>query len=115
MHEYSIVGALMERIEAEAQARRASRVKRVRVRIGDLAGVDRELLATAWTTFTEKSVCDGAPLDIESVLARWECPRCCRAFARGEPLKCEPCAAPARLVAGDEIVLDRIEMEVPHV
>jgi Zn finger protein HypA/HybF involved in hydrogenase expression len=35
--------------------------------------------------------------------------------APGAALSCPECAAPARLAAGDEIVLDRIEMEVPNV
>jgi Zn finger protein HypA/HybF involved in hydrogenase expression len=30
-------------------------------------------------------------------------------------LRCPDCAVPARLAAGDEIVLDRIEMEVSDV
>jgi hypothetical protein len=28
-------------------------------------------------------------------------------------LKCDACGSPARLAEGDEIMLDRIEMEVP--
>jgi hydrogenase nickel incorporation protein HypA/HybF len=115
VHEYSIVGALVERIELEAARRGASAIKRVRVRIGDLAGVDQKLLATAWTTFTAIGICKDATLDMTRVDAHWECPRCGRSFAQGEPLRCDACVAPARLVEGDEITLDRIEMEVPHV
>ena len=44
MHEYSIVRALLDRVEAEAQARKATAVRHIRVRIGELAGVDPELL-----------------------------------------------------------------------
>jgi Zn finger protein HypA/HybF involved in hydrogenase expression len=31
----------------------------------------------------------------------------------GAVLRCAACGAPARLVSGDEIVLEQIEMEVP--
>ena len=47
MHEYSIVGALVEQVESEARQRNATYVRRIRVRIGDLSGVDPELLASA--------------------------------------------------------------------
>jgi hypothetical protein len=31
----------------------------------------------------------------------------------GDVLTCQACALPARLAQGDEIMLDRIELEVP--
>jgi Zn finger protein HypA/HybF involved in hydrogenase expression len=43
---------------------------------------------------------------------RWECPRCAAAPAEGQPLRCPRCGGRVQLAAGDEIVLDRIEMEV---
>ena len=113
MHEYSIVQALLERVAAEARARRATSVHRLTIRIGELSGVEPELLATAYATFRERTICDGAELDLQTIAARWECPDCGRAIGRGERLTCPVCARPARLAAGDEIMLDRIEMEVP--
>ena len=113
MHEYSIVQALMERVAAEARARRAVAVHRLSIQVGELAGVDVGLLATAYETFRERTICARAALDVQTIPARWECPGCLRAIARGERLRCPVCALPARLAAGDEFVLDRIEMEVP--
>ena len=113
MHEYSIVQALLERVAAEAQARRATSVHRLTIRIGELSGVEPELLATAYATFRERTICARAELDLQTIAARWECPDCGRAIGRGERLTCAACARPARLAAGDEIMLDRIEMEVP--
>ena len=113
MHEYSIVQALMERVESEARARRATAVHRLSVRIGELSGVEVRLLTAAYETFRERTICDGADLDVQMVEARWECPACGRAIGRGDLLSCPTCAVPARLAQGDEIMLDRIEMEVP--
>ena len=112
MHEYSIVQALLERVDAEAGSRGATAVHRLSVRIGELAGIEPDLLATAFATFRERTVCARATLEITPIDARWECPRCGRALARGDVLSCPTCNLPARLVQGDEIVLDRIEMEV---
>lgn len=113
MHEYSIVQALLERVMAEAHVRRATSVHRLTIRIGELSGVEPELLATAYATFRERTICERAELDLQTIAARWECPECGRAIGRGERLTCAVCARPARLAAGDEIMLDRIEMEVP--
>lgn len=112
MHEYSIVQALMERVQREVDAHGASAVRRLRVRIGELSGVEAELLAAAYQVFRQHSVCAGAELDIVPVSARWVCPSCDRTIRRGEILRCPECARPARLAAGDEIVLERVELEV---
>jgi hydrogenase nickel incorporation protein HypA/HybF len=112
MHEYSIVQALVERVAAEARARRATSVHRLSVRIGELSGVEVDLLTTAYQTFRERTICEGAELDVQLVAARWECPACGRAIGRGDLLSCPSCEVPARLAQGDEIILDRIEMEV---
>jgi hydrogenase nickel insertion protein HypA len=113
MHEYSIVQALVERVAAEARARHATSVHRLSVRIGELSGVEVNLLTTAYATFRERTICEGAELDVQIVAARWECPACGHTIGRGDLLSCPACAVPARLAQGDEIMLDRIEMEVP--
>jgi hydrogenase nickel incorporation protein HypA/HybF len=113
MHEYSIVQALVERVAAEARARHAVAVHRISVQLGELAGVDVALLATAYKTFREQTVCEGAELDVQTIPARWECPGCGQALPRGARLVCPGCALPARLAAGDEILLGRVELEVP--
>ena len=112
MHEYSLIQSLVERVEAEARARSATAVHKLNVRIGEQAGVDIELFRTAYLTFRERTICEGAELEIDVVPTRWECEACGSAIERGQPLRCPACSRPARLTAGDEILLDRIEMEV---
>ena len=51
MHEYSLVEALVRRVEDEARKRKALAVHRLSVRVGELAGVDAELFQTAYETF----------------------------------------------------------------
>ena len=64
MHEYSIIQALLSRIEAEAGRRGPARSHRVRISIGELSGVEIELLATAYGIFRERTICENAPLEI---------------------------------------------------
>jgi hydrogenase nickel incorporation protein HypA/HybF len=115
MHEYSVVQALMTRVEAAAREHHATAVHRLTVQVGELAGLDTTLFATAFETFREGTVCAGATLDVEPVPARWECPRCHEEIEHGQALRCAACNVPARLARGDEIILGRIEMEVPDV
>jgi hydrogenase nickel incorporation protein HypA/HybF len=112
VHEYSLIQSLVERVEAEVAARSASAVHRLRVRIGEQAGVDVDLFKTAYLTFRERTVCEHAALDVEMVPVEWACPACGRAIEAGRVLRCPDCLAPAQLIAGDEIVLERIELEV---
>ena len=113
MHEYSIVQALYDSVVAQASARGAVAVHGVRVRIGELSGVDVGLLDTAWRTFRVHTICEEAPMEVEVVAASWECPACGIGVAKGLMLRCGDCGTPARLRQGDEIVLNRIVMEVP--
>jgi hydrogenase nickel incorporation protein HypA/HybF len=113
MHEYSIVQALVSRVELEARSRGASSVKRLNIRIGELSGVDPELLKVAYDTFRDGTMCHQASLELRQVPARWICRACERQLAKGELLQCPECGAPARLAEGDEIILDQIQLEVP--
>ncbi len=113
MHEYSIVQALVDQVEATAAERGALAVRSVRVRIGELAGIEVSLLATAYDVYRVRTICAEAPLEIERVPARWTCPDGHADVASGHVLVCPACGRPARLAAGDEIILDRVELEVP--
>jgi len=115
VHEYSIVASLIDRVQQEAEARGSSRVHRLHVKIGELAGVELDLMKTAFDTFRERTICDGAELSIHAVSASWACPSCKRTVERGAILRCDTCGRPARMVQGDEIILERIEMEAPDV
>ena len=113
MHEYSIIASLVERVEREAIRHPGAIVRNLRLQIGEAAGVEIELLRTAFDTFREKTICDVAELAIERVAVRWHCPTCKKAIA--PPVRCDACNMAARLAAGDEIILERIELEVPDV
>ncbi len=112
MHEYSLVRAMVDRVEQEARARNATSISRLAVRIGSLSGVEPELFASAFTLCREGLLAE-AELDIRRSEAVWACPRCSAAIPAGAVLRCEACGVPAKLITGDEILLEQIEMEVP--
>ena len=113
MHEFSLVQALLDRVETEARSHRASAVHRVTVRIGALAGVERELFSKAFDLARPGTVCDRAELVVSGDDVRWSCEACGASVAPGRALVCPECGWPARLASGDALVLERIELEVP--
>jgi hydrogenase nickel incorporation protein HypA/HybF len=115
MHEYSVVQALVRQVEEVVRARKASKVHRVRLKLGEAAGVDPELFATALETFKEATVLKDAKIETVLVPARWACRSCSEPIAKGERLQCPKCGAPARQVEGGELMLDQLELEVPDV
>jgi len=112
MHEYSLVRAMVDRVEQEARSRNATAISRLAVRIGAMSGVEPELFASAFTLCRE-GILAGAELDIRRSEAVWACPRCDSPIPAGAVLRCPACSVPAKKVTGDEILLEQIEMEVP--
>jgi hydrogenase nickel incorporation protein HypA/HybF len=66
VHEYSLVQAMFDQIGTVVRTTHAMSVRRVRVQIGRLAGVDPELFKTAYDVFRVKTFCADAPLEISS-------------------------------------------------
>jgi hydrogenase nickel incorporation protein HypA/HybF len=114
MHEYSLVEALMRRVEEEARRRRATRIHSLKVSVGELAGVDPELFRTAYETFRQGTLCEQTPLELVTFPAEWSCPSCGTKLEKGAILRCEGCGVPARLSDRSEaLLLESIDMEVP--
>jgi len=85
------------------------------MRIGELAGVDSELFRTAFDGCRAERGYAAAALIIVAESAIWRCATCGAAVAAGGPLRCSACDGEARLAAGGELILDRLELEVADV
>lgn len=112
MHELSVAVSLLRMVERTAGEHHAAQVLRVHVQLGEQCGVEPELLRSAWQRVSERGAAAGAELVLRTVPVRWECPTCGTAPAAGASLRCPSCEVPAALVAGLELLLERIEMEV---
>lgn len=112
MHEYSIASSLLRIAEEHIRKHDAARVVALHVRIGELSGVEVPLLEKAWSLVRAGSACDGVDLTVKGVAAHWTCRECQASLDRGCVLVCQSCGGRVTLSEGDDLVLDRIEMEV---
>ena len=113
MHEYSIVQALLEQCENHVKANNATKVVKVVTKIGKLSGVEPYLLETAFNTFKEKTVCDGAEFVMNLQNLRLYCNTCKKESEQREVryicLHCQ--STDVSVVDGEEMYLMTLEME----
>ncbi|MDP1653121.1 MAG: hydrogenase maturation nickel metallochaperone HypA [Rhodocyclaceae bacterium] len=76
MHEMSLVEGVRELIEAAAAREGFSRVKQVRVEIGQLSGVEREAFEFCFDLAMRGGIADGARLEIIATPGRGRCLAC---------------------------------------
>ncbi|HHI71847.1 MAG TPA: hydrogenase maturation nickel metallochaperone HypA [Rhodobacteraceae bacterium] len=82
MHEMSICESILGVIEEQAAAQSFCKVRRVRLEIGPLAGVETEALRFSFDVVTRGSLAEGAALEIlEPPVTAW----------------CMPCAVPVKV------------------
>lgn len=112
MHEFSIVNSLLDMCEANAKEHNATKITRVEVKIGKLSGVEPHLLETAFDTFKEKTICDGAEfvVHIQELVAK--CTQCSHEVVLNENVfVCPLCQGELEVLDGEEMYLMRLEME----
>jgi hydrogenase nickel insertion protein HypA len=116
MHEVSLVHDLFDQTDTAIRPHAPAAVREVTVRIGTMAGVDGVLFRTAFDGCKGERGYDAASLTIVVEEAEWGCERCgTRLSPEAGPLRCAACEGPARLRAGDALILQRLELEVSPV
>ena len=113
MHELSIAQALVEQVDAVIRAHHATRASLIRVRVGPLAGVVPELLAHAFPLAAAGSRMAHAELALVAAPIRVLCERCgAESEAAMNRLLCAECGDwHTRIVSGDELLLESVELE----
>jgi hydrogenase nickel incorporation protein HypA/HybF len=113
MHELTLAKCLIDLVSEEAADKGASRVTRIHVRLGVLAGIMRSLY-TCYTTAIRGTICEGAILELEEVPLTVHCPACDEVKApRGlYSFRCPDCGtATHEVVTGREMQLVSIELD----
>ncbi|WP_295453084.1 hydrogenase maturation nickel metallochaperone HypA [uncultured Thiodictyon sp.] len=115
MHELSICQSLLDQVEGIARQHGASRVERILLQVGPLAGLEPALLMSAWPLAATGTVAETAKLVIEPAPVRVSCLDChAESAATPNRLLCASCGGfRTRLISGDELLLARVELTIP--
>ncbi|WP_318420686.1 hydrogenase maturation nickel metallochaperone HypA [Photobacterium leiognathi] len=113
MHEYSIVGALIEQCEQHAVANDATKVTRVAIKVGILSGVEPALLETAFQTFKLESICREAEFEMQIQPLVLSCLACGKQTTHNErSVVCSHCQSNhTQVTDGEDLLLMQLELE----
>lgn len=113
VHELAVAQALVEQVEAVITQHRATQASLIRVRIGPLAGVVPELLATAFPLAAAGSRLEHAELEFTHAPIRVRCRTCgAETEAAMNRLICGACGDwHTQIISGDELLLESVELE----
>ncbi len=113
MHELSVCLSLLEQVGSIAARKNSTKVTRIELRIGPLSGVEAELLRNAWPLASAGTIAVDADLVIEEADIIVHCGACdTDSTARANRLVCGQCGDfRTSLVSGDEMILQRVELE----
>lgn len=113
MHELSICQAIIAQVQAIAVEKRATAVSDIHLRIGPLSGVESLLLRNAFPFAAAGTVAAGAALHVSDMPVRIRCSQCGGEMTvPANRLLCTDCASwKTELVGGDELLLERVEMQ----
>lgn len=113
MHEICIAESILEIATAEACRRNASSIQRIKLRLGEFTTIVCEALAFAFEVVQQGTIAADAILDIDVIPTIVECVICCATTKPEKTLKlvCSQCGFPLRIIAGEELRIEYIEME----
>lgn len=113
MHELAVAQALVEQVDVVIDQHQPSRAVLIRVRIGPLAGVVADLLASAFPLAAAGSRMEHAELDLVSAPITVRCQTCgADTEATMNRLVCGVCGDwHTQIISGDELLLESVELE----
>lgn len=113
MHEMSLAESILQIIADAARRDRFSRVRTVRLEIGQLAMVEPEALRFSFEQIRHHSLAQDARLDIIEVEGRGECELCgCKMMLSALYEPCPDCGTHRiRVTEGDQMRVSELEVE----
>ena len=117
MHELSVCAALLTQVERIAMDHNAAKVTRIVLKVGPLSGVETTLLQSAYPIAAADTVAAEAELVIEAADVIVRCSQCGNdSWVVPNRLLCCECGDfRTRVVSGDEMILQSVELEKSHV
>jgi hydrogenase nickel incorporation protein HypA/HybF len=113
MHEISIAMSIIDIAEAKAREDNTQSIKVIKIRLGQFTSIARDALEFAFEAARQETLAKNARLEIESVPIVLECVACGLVTqpASGVCLICPQCGLPLKIVSGEELSVEYIEVE----
>jgi hydrogenase nickel incorporation protein HypA/HybF len=113
MHERSLVRALLRQVQNLAAEHATSRVRQIRVRIGEFAGIEPDLLRSAYDDLVQNTEFHEAELKVDQVPLEAICQQCGQRFHVPEfHFQCPDCGSlRLTICGGEEMLLESVSME----
>jgi hydrogenase nickel incorporation protein HypA/HybF len=112
MHEFSLAKALWEQVESLRRQQQAGRVLSVRVGVGEMAGVEPDLLGRAFSLITANGQAGSPALELERVPLEARCEECGAPFGiQNFRFLCPRCESPhITLLRGEHLILQEVTL-----
>lgn len=113
MHEMALTESILELIEDEARKQAFTKVKLVRLEVGELSHASVDALQFCFDAVTRDSIAQGARLEIISLPGQGWCLECSKTVSLSERFgACPECGNyHVQMTAGDELRLHELEVE----
>ena len=115
MHEMGIMAGVLDTVRTAAEDAGATKVTSVSLSIGRMTEAIEDVLVLAWEALSEGTICEGAELKVTMIEPRSRCVECGHEFTHDRFHRaCPECDNPlTELIAGREMQLDSIEVDIP--
>ncbi|MEN4042892.1 MAG: hydrogenase maturation nickel metallochaperone HypA [Anaerolineaceae bacterium] len=116
MHELAVTESILNITLRYAQQAEASRVTHIYIVIGRLSSIVDDSVQFYWDMISENTICAGAKLHFDRRPAKMTCQDCGMIYElEAELVLCPQCgSARVKVSAGDEFLIDSIEIEKDH-
>ena len=113
MHELSIALSILEAARREVALHKGADLRKISVRIGELAGVNPESLRFSFEAITRDTPCESVELELDCIARTNLCMDCDAQFeVKDADFICPKCGgANTSFVRGDELEIASLELE----
>jgi hydrogenase nickel incorporation protein HypA/HybF len=113
MHELAIAHSLLEVILNQAEKHDAKKIKTIRLKIGDMAGVLVESLEMGFFISSQDTIAEGATIEVERVPLIVKCNHCgIEQRIKEYTFRCQKCFSDqVTIISGRELLIDSIDVD----
>ncbi len=113
VHELRVTARIFQMVTQEMQRRGLNRIDGVKIRVGELSGIDSSALSFSWAASARGTSFEDISLEIEPVAVTGRCRHCHRLFDVVDLVfRCPACGSPkVDLVRGQEIEIASLTMK----